>query len=424
MSQPEADGAYEAELDGFPIMADAEQLQSRDLLEVLMSRFAEEVRQGQFPSIEGYTARYPDLADEIRELFPLVASLENWKGNKEVECLRLTVPKEFTLRRLGNYDIVRELGRGGMGVVFEAAHVKTGRRVAIKVLPWRFASDLPRWKSRFRREAATIARLKHRHIVRVHSFGDDEGYAYYVMQLVKGVSLDVILRRLRESADPIDLESLPLPPGSNANLKTTGQRSDLQAVLRRDSWRDFAIIGAQVALALQYAHDNGVLHNDVKPGNLLLDASGIVVVTDFGLGLAFEEGITQSDEHPVGTLRYMAPERLEGRSEPRSDVYALGATLYELITRTPAFDIADRPELFRHVQEGLFTPPRKRNREIPVELETVVLKAMSRDPEQRYPDAKALGADLLRFINGQPIRARRPGWRQRLLTWYRNRHRK
>jgi len=152
----------------------------------LVTRFTDAVRRGERPSIEEYVERYGEWADQIRELFPLIESLEQWKSEKEVQCLRQNLPDEFPVRRVGDYEFVRELGRGGMGIVFEAIRQSTGERFAVKLLPWRFATDMAQWKERFQREAATIARLRHPNIVRVYAFGTHEGYCYYVMQLVEG----------------------------------------------------------------------------------------------------------------------------------------------------------------------------------------------------------------------------------------------
>ena len=157
----------------------------------------------------GYAARRPEWAEQIRELFPLVFSLERWKGDKEVECLRRNVPEEISVEAFGEYKVVHyELGRGGMGVVFHAVHERTHRPVAVKLLPWRYAADMPRWKERFHREATTIAALQHRNIVHVYSFGRHEGYYYYVMQLIEGVGLDRIVDQLRKSSRPCSVPDL------------------------------------------------------------------------------------------------------------------------------------------------------------------------------------------------------------------------
>jgi serine/threonine protein kinase len=420
MSDP--NDQFSASLDGFPVAADPEHFRAREPLEVLVSRFADAVRRGENPSIDDYAARYRDWADQIRELFPLIQTLERWKSDKEVECLRRSVPEDFPVRRVGQYQFVRELGRGGMGIVFEAVQEGSGRRLAVKLLPWRFAADMTQWKERFHREATTIARLRHPNIVQVYAFGTHEGYCYYVMQLVEGVSLDWIIRRLRETADLVYVDEIRRAgredrQGSRVAHGLHDGRSS--GGLRRDSWIDFAHIGVQVALALAHAHENGVLHNDVKPANLLLERTGHVIVTDFGIGRRTTRDLSHADEHPTGTLRYMAPERLQGRCDARSDVYALGATLFELATQQPAFEAGDRRQLMEHIARASVLPIREIVPEIPRPLETIILNAMAADPHERYPSAQAMATDLLRYINGLAVRSTRPGIVRRALRWCR-----
>lgn len=408
--------SFDVSLEGVPVPADAERFRARVPLEIIVSRFAESVRRGERPSIDEYALRYRDWAEQIRELFPLIESLERWKIDKEVECLRRNVPDEFPVRHLGEYQIVRELGRGGMGIVFEAVHQQTGRHDAVKLLPWRYAADMAQWKERFQREAATIARLRHPNIVRVYSFGTDEGYCYYAMQLVEGVSLDWIIRRLRETEELVPAEEIrrarredaAAPPASAPPADDRGAFR-----LRRDSWKEFAQIAKQVALALGHAHESGVRHNDVKPANLLLEGDGHVIVTDFGIGRRREDDLAGSEEHAIGTLRYMAPERLFGSGDARSDVYGLGVTLYELCTRRAAFDSQDRRKLADLILESWPPRPRQIVPQIPRSLETIILNAMAPDPNDRYPFAEALAADLLRFISGQAVSSTRPGFARR-----------
>ncbi len=423
MTAPASDDSAEVRLDGFPIPADADRAASRETLEVLMSRYVHEVRSGGQPSLDEYAARHPEFADDIRELFPLAVSLERWKVDKEVECVRRNLPEEFDIERLGEYRIVRELGRGGMGVVFEAVEDRTGRAVAIKLLPWRFVSDLPRRKERFHREAATIARLRHANIVPVYAFGEHDGYCYYVMQLVHGVSLDWIIRWLKETSRSVPVDEIRKGGrlSVRASERTEAARRAATRGLRRDAWASFAKIISQAASALDSAHQNDVVHNDVKPANLLLDGTGRVVVTDFGAGAQPEAGLTDTDECFTGTLRYMSPERLDGPGDARGDVYALGATLYELITLTPVFDSADRRKLAELVHRCEPAAPRTIVPQIPKPLEAIVLKAMARDPEARYPTARALAADLSRFVSGTRVEALGPTLFQRLMGQYRRR---
>ena len=413
---------FAASPDGFPVAADPENFRAREPLEVLVTRFADAVRRGENPSIDEYARRYGAWAGQIRELFPMIQSLEHWKSNKEVECLRRSVPQEFPVRRVGHYDFVRELGRGGMGIVFEAIRRESGQRLAVKLLPWRFAAEMDQWKERFHREAKTIARLRHPNIVEVFTFGTHEGYCYYVMQLVEGVSLDWIIRRLRETSDLVYVDEIrragraegaalrkPSPPATNP----------ASGGLSRRSWHDFAHIGVQVALALAHAHENGVLHNDVKPANLLLEQTGRVIVTDFGIGRRIAGNLDREDEHPTGTLRYMAPERLRGHCDARTDIYSLGATLYELATQTPAFEAADRRKLIDCILRSQVKSPRQIVPQLPAPLETIILNAMAPDPRERYGSAQALATDLLRYIEGLSVVSTRSGPFRRALRWCR-----
>jgi eukaryotic-like serine/threonine-protein kinase len=383
MSSTNADNpdAFEAALDGFAVASQRGQA----TLESLATEFAERTRKGQQPSIEEYARKHPLLAAEIREFFPTVAMLEQWKLDKESECLRRNVPTEFKLKRLGDCELVREIGRGGMGIVFEATDEFSGRRVAVKVLPWRFGASVPRWRERFLKEAETVTRLRHDNIVPIYRIGDQDDYIYYVMQLINGVSLDRVIQQLR---------------GPAASGRTPW-------ALRKRDWMAFAGIINQAAAALCFAHVRGVLHNDVKPGNLLLDADRRVLVTDFGLARSLEARQPDDGEGLSGTLRYMAPERFEVQADERSDVYSLGATLYELATLRPAFTEPDRQRLVECIANADFVPPADVVSDIPWPMDAMILKAMAADPADRYQSVAEFAADLLRFQNGRPIRAKR-----------------
>jgi serine/threonine protein kinase len=420
MNHPANQDYSEADLQGLPVAADPENFRAREPLEVLISRFAEAVRRGEHPSIDDYVRRYADWADQIRELFPLIQTLEHWKTDKEMECLRRGVPQEFPIRQLGPYRLVRELGRGGMGLVFEAVDETSGQRLAIKLLPWRYASGMAQWEEQFQREARTIASLRHANIVRVYAFGTHEGYCYYVMDLVAGVSLDWIIRTLRDTADLVYADEIHRAGrdelGESPASRAAALPSNSQG-LRRDSWKDFANIALPVALALDHAHEAGVLHNDIKPANLLLDGNGNVIVTDFGIGRRTSAPSDKVEEHQVGTLRYMAPERLLGNCDIRSDVYSLGVTMYELVSQTPAFAADDRRQVMEMILKSQFVPPRQLVPELPRPLETIILNSMLADPQDRYPSAAALASDLLRFISDLSIADRRPGLIDRTVRW-------
>ena len=273
MNEPSEDDAFEPELDGFPTEIDPRRVRSRVQIEVLASEYADNARQGKTPSIESYIERYPDMATEIRELFPMVAALEQWKSDRENEVLRNQLPDQFKLKQLGDCRLVREIGRGGMGVVFEALEGSIERRVAVKLLPWRI-SMVPHRQERFEREAQTIAKLRHSNIVPIFRFGRHEDYAYYVMQYVESVNLGHIIGALSERQQVSPAQEIRDEVGESSSGESWTPEAADRKKLKQDSWKAFARIGLQVAQALRHAHRMGVLHNDVKPGNLLIDASG------------------------------------------------------------------------------------------------------------------------------------------------------
>ena len=397
--------------------------------------------------------------------------------------------------QVGDYRILRRIGRGGMGVVYEAEQISLGRRVALKVLPGPMAGDRMILE-RFRREARAAARLHHTNIVPVYEVGQDGDVRFYAMQFIQGQGLDLVvdeLRRLRDRSpsrttaigDPsprprpepsrqgiedstlgeavevgavvrsiltgrfdadgqgaealgaarslpamdltrdattptqtggATLAAIPADPPAPA-LSSSASASSNSAILpggtqlssvesgRRAFYRSLAQIGRQVAGGLAYAHARGIVHRDIKPSNLLLDTEGVVWISDFGLAKGDDEGLTQSGD-VVGTLRYLAPERFRGQADARADIYALGLTLYELLTLRPGFDSADRLKTVEQIKTGEPPKPRSVDARIPRDLETIVLKAIEKDPKGRYQTAEAMGEDLRRFLADEPIRAR------------------
>lgn len=459
-------------------MSTADTGSDADPLVGLAEEFADRYRRGERPALSEYTDRHPDLADRIRKLFPAMVMIEKF-GSVVGPDGGPPGGGGAPPRQLGEYRILREVGRGGMGVVYEAVQESLGRHVALKVLP------AQKWKSpthleRFRREARAVARLHHTNIVPVFGVGECDGVHYYAMQFIHGQSLDLVLdelKRLRRAgsasaAGPAaagngnrrpalsasiangvmtgrfpagdagatgsfspghpDGDTPPPPfvswggeggrarPGDGrGKLATAGNRSELITSSDAEYARGVARVGVQAAEALAHAHSQGILHRDVKPGNLLLDTQGVVWVTDFGLAKADDSGELTGDGDILGTVRYMAPERFRGEADPRCDVYGLGLTLYEMLTLRPAFEETDRPRLIECIARQDPPPPRKLSPQIPPDLETVVLKAIAKEPGHRYATAAALAEDLRRFLADRPVLARRTTWAEHGWRWCR-----
>ena len=391
----------------------------RDPLEELAADFIERQRRGESPSVEEYAERHPELAADIRDLFPTIAATEAMKARRDETPDGLASLGGAPLERLGDSRIVREIGRGGMGIVYEAEQESLGRRVAIKVLPRQSLLDARHLK-RFQREARIAASLHHTNVVEVFGVGEQDGFHYYVMQCIEGVGLDAIVERLARLARG----SCAGGPEADATARIARRLLGAETAaepprLGPRYWRSVASIGLQVASALHYAHTHHTLHRDIKPANLLVDDQATVWVTDFGLAKALQsENVTMTGDI-AGTLRYMAPEQFSGQTDERTDVYSLGLSLYELLALRPAFDDTDRTRLIRRIAHEAPTPLRRVDPRIPRDLETIVLKATARDPGHRYPSAEALAADLQCFLEDRPIRARRASSVERLGRWCR-----
>ncbi|HEX4588400.1 MAG TPA: serine/threonine-protein kinase, partial [Gemmataceae bacterium] len=427
----------------------------RDPVEQLAEEFADRLRRGEHPSLTEYAERHPELASAIRDLFPALVMMEQFGS----VAGPLTGPSpepvgtpEGPPRTLGDYRIIREVGRGGMGVVYEAVQESLGRHVALKVLPAGVRGAGP-FRERFRREARAAARLHHTNVVPVFGVGEAGGTLFYAMQFIRGQGLDVVLaevRRLRnrpsavpdgpaptESRPPSVAEGLltghfecgppgagpsagPFPAAASLGLEaSTASHSCLANQPEARYFREVARIGAQAGDALDYAHGQGILHRDVKPSNLLLDTQGILWVADFGLAKADDSEDLTGAGDIVGTLRYMAPERFRGISDARSDTYALGVTLYEMLTLRPAVNDTDRLKLIDRIAGERPAAPRTLDPRIPHDLETVVLKAMAKEPADRYQRASDFADDLRRFLADRPVHARRHSVAERFSRWCR-----
>jgi serine/threonine protein kinase len=385
-----------------------------------------ELEAGRAPDRQAYLARCPDLAAELAVCLDGVEMAHAAGLMFEPPAPPVAVLPPATdhgVGTLGDFRIVREVGRGGMGVVYEAVQLSLNRRVALKVLPFAAALDARRLQ-RFKTESQAAAGLHHSNIVPVHAVGCDRGVHFYAMQLIDGRPLDAVISEMREAREKAAgafstvnrrdgatssvSAAQPKGPGNNPS-----GRSGQHPGRAREEYRTAARLAAQAADALDYAHEAGVIHRDIKPANLLLDGRGNVWVTDFGLAQVADTALTQTGDL-LGTLRYMSPEQAGGRPraagvvDHRTDVYSLGVTLYELLALEPIFAAPDRRGLLRQILEEEPRPLRQVDRNIPADLETIVRKAAAKAPEDRYATAAELAADLRRFLDERPILARRP----------------
>jgi serine/threonine protein kinase/Flp pilus assembly protein TadD len=414
---------------------------------------------GSPPARDEFLARHPSIAKSLSECLSGLEFIHatGWQlGAAGGPASWPSVDQELPMRaQLGDYRILREVGRGSMGVVYEAEQISLGRRVALKVLPFASAID-PRQRQRFLIEAQAAAQLHHPHIVPIFAADCDHGVHFYAMQFVDGRSLAELLAEFRhESSDddrqraepgsvdgPFIAESgfaktTPLPPTvtvtkdpvetgldapfpANGAQGRAGSGADDAGSLHRSRSRiqEIVRLGIQAAEALEHAHALGVVHRDIKPANLMVDVRGELWITDFGLArVRGDLSLTRSGDL-VGTLRYMSPEQALARRgvvDQRTDVYALGLTLYELLTLRPAFDGSDHSELLRQIAQDEPVPLRRLKAGIPRDLETIVMKAICKEPSGRYSTAQELADDLTRFRNDQPILARRPSILERTI---------
>jgi eukaryotic-like serine/threonine-protein kinase len=476
--------------------------QSRAANESRLLRAAQEYREaldsGQKPNRQDFLARHSDIALELAECLDGLELIH--AAAPELRDANTSPPAFFGEEGLpsvplGDYRIIKEIGRGGMGIVYEAIQLSLGRRIALKVLPFAAALD-PKHLQRFRNEAQAAAHFYHPNIVPVYAVGCERGVHFYAMQLIEGQTLAVVIHQWRELAgqsvhsavtqpytparsasegkppdDPslalrasIPNQSRPTPtprasegkPSDEPSLalragiqnpppslsKAAGVSSDDGSAAsspatavdalsteraKRSSafFRTIAQLGQQAAEALEHAHQMGIVHRDIKPANLLVDARGNIWLTDFGLAqFHADAGLTFTGDL-VGTLRYMSPEQaLGGRAviDHRTDVYSLGITLYEILTLHPPFTGADRQDLLQQIASEDPRLPRAMDRAIPVELETIILKAIAKSPSDRYATAQDMADDLRWFLEYKPIRARRPSLADKSRKWAR-RHR-
>lgn len=436
--------------------------QGAAFLDRLSEEFLERFRRGDRPSAAEYADRHPEWSEIIRDRLTSLAARElmarhapsavascSGEAPRHHESMSLSAPP--------GYRILRQVGHGGMGIVFDAIRTATGERVALKVLP--FHRDICQVE-RFLQEARAARALDHPNIIPVSDVSEGNGcFSYYAMRFVEGCGLNEVVRALREegraafvgpeapredAGRSIGLESVLAPPGSRCDCggdrgmaPCTGGPPTAEELARRLRAGEFlppdirrrameqagtpyyhavAALIRQAADAIARAHEHKILHRDIKPSNLLLERTGHLWVADFGLA-KLEEGkdLTRTGDL-LGTYRYMAPERFGHQSDPRGDIYSLGITLHEMLTLRPAFEEADCPRLIERVRHEDPPRPRQLDYRIPRDLETIVLSATAKSPGDRYVSAAKFRDDLDRFLAREPIAARplpayRRAWR-------------
>jgi serine/threonine protein kinase len=440
------------------------------LMGQVVEDFLDRLNRGEQPEVDSYVERYPQLASVLGQMLPALELMRD-AGADLASASDASSSPPLLAGCLGDFRILREIGRGGMGIVYEAEQISLGRRVALKVLPFAAALDAKQLQ-RFKNEAHAAAHLQHTNIVPVYYVGCERGVHFYAMQLVEGQTLAALIRELRQQEGRKSRDSriedrgsksdgLPTPPkgptegfseltGSYQSLGESPAGMEKKPFTTREApttiedrvsttdtippqsrssvfdsrsspfFGTVANLGIQAAEALEHAHQLGVTHRDIKPANLMVDARGNLWITDFGLAQC-QGGceLTMSGDL-LGTLRYMSPEQALGQRlalDHRTDLYSLGATLYELLTLEPAFPGEDRQALLRQIACEEPRRLRKLNKAIPAELETIVLKVLEKSPDDRYATAQELADDLRCFLEDKPIRARRPSIPARVRKW-------
>jgi serine/threonine protein kinase len=425
-----------------------------------VQEYLQQLEAGRQPDRQEILARYPDLAAPLARCLegldlvhqaamqPRRSTSRSGGAAGRLAAAAVGGSEAIPTNPLGDFMIVREIGRGGMGIVYEAVQLSLGRRVALKVLPLAATLD-PKYLQRFHHEAQAAALLHHTNIVPVYAVGCERGVHFYAMQLIQGQALDEVVRQLRRQSGRVDPKSellvRPAPPEAAARSQDTVPAqtppaprpgasspdaatpvalalSTQRSANTEDFFRTLARFIVQAAEALEYAHQFGIIHRDIKPANLLVDVYGRLWITDFGLAQFHADANLTRTGEIIGTVRYMSPEQASGQRvllDHRTDVYSLGATLYELSTLEPIFIGRTRHELSQQILHDEPRLPRSIDPAVPIELETIILKAVSKVPAERYGSARELAADLQRYLEDRPILARRPSLLDRARKWTR-----
>ena len=362
--------------------------------------------QGIEPNRDAFLSKHADIANDLEPCL------------KGIEVLYQFVPSQMTQGDqnlndlcvdpdIPDFRIIQEIGRGGMGVIYEAEQVSLRRRVALKVLPFSSLLD-KRQRERFRNEAHAAALLSHPNIVPVYTVGSHDGLDYYAMQLVDGCNVAELISKVGSQNSPeLSDDASPDEPFV-ARLRSDFRRRKESGAASQEYNRRVVALAIQAINGLDYAHTGQVVHRDIKPANLLVDNEGELYVTDFGLAqLDSTNSLTKTGDL-IGTLRYASPEQSAGKTQfvdHRSDIFSLGITLFELLTHTLPYEPTDWHSK-QNLSVSALQSPRSIEPNIPVDLATIVLKAIHPEPNQRYQSAIEFGDDLQRYLDGRPILAR------------------
>lgn len=419
-----------ADLDG--TASNSSQDVGDEIVSSVCEEFLQRLQSGEQPTIAEYVARYPQQEKRLKSVLPMLLMMED-VGSVAESSRKSSGPRiQAGLEQIGDYRIIREVGRGGMGIVFEAEQIALSRRVALKVFGLHHSRN-EALKERFEREARVAGKLHHTNIVPIYETGEADGCVYYAMQLIDGWPLSQVLRGITggSGTDHRDVATIPMksgelsPDADSDELANAPTVLDRSAFLRLGSehgtdrfYRGTAALLAHVADALEFAHHHGIVHRDIKPGNILLATDGHVWVTDFGLARPAQSELTTTGD-VLGTVRYMAPEQFRGESDSRTDVFSFGITLYEMLTGTSPFGGSDHIQTLQRIGNEVPQPPRQLVPSVPRDLETICVCCMEKEPEQRYQSAADVAQELRRFLNDEPILARPVSSIGRLRRWCR-----
>jgi serine/threonine protein kinase len=357
---------------------------------------------GKNPNIEHYCEKYPQYGDAILSKFITAQFIK-----------RSFEEEDLSGKQISDYIILHELGRGGMGMVFLGVQPSLSRLTAIKVLPPSFAYDKEALKH-FQEEAKIIAKFNHPNIVPIYSIGEEKGINYIAMGYITGLPLTNIIESLKENEQACYLKARTIK--ELLQEAPTQKQDELQGsiTIKRDpkswdkSYYNFtATIGAEIADALSYAHQNGISHGDIKPSNILITNEGVPVIVDFGLSKSTKQIHTPKEPEFTGTLIYAAPEKIrENIINEKTDIWSLGITLYELLTFRNPFRESTVKKTVDKIKKSCPLPLRHYDKKIPAELEAIVLRCLENKPEQRYASVADISKDLNNYLESKPIKAK------------------